>query len=100
MRYVQKVRPFTSTINTVFGTSMHEALQEYLKVMYTQSAAVADKLKLNAFLHERMFENYKLELEKNEGRHFTTLEEINEGDEYGLSIIAWIKKKRNPFSSI
>ena len=32
LKYVDKQRPFESTIDTVFGTSIHEAIQEWLKL--------------------------------------------------------------------
>ena len=37
LQYVDKALPFTDNIYTLFGTSMHEVLQEYLKVMYSKS---------------------------------------------------------------
>ena len=100
LRYIEGIRPFTSTINTVFGTSMHETIQEYLRVMYMESGVQASKMKLNDYLHDRMMENYQLEMEKNGGEHFTTLQEIGEFYSDGVEILRYLVKKRNVFFSI
>ncbi len=34
--YKDRIKAFTSSIHTVFGTAMHEAIQKYLDVMYLQ----------------------------------------------------------------
>lgn len=100
LRYVAGIKPFTSTMNTVFGTSMHETLQEYLRVMYSESAAAADKINLETMLHTRMFENYKLELDKNDGGHFSTEDEMREFYEDGIEIIRFLKRKRKLYFSV
>jgi hypothetical protein len=100
LKYVEGIRPFSSTINTVFGTAMHETIQEYMRVMYMESGTKADQMKLEAYLHERMMVNYQEEVEKNNGEHFTTLEEISEFYEDGVEILRYLKKKRNVFFSI
>jgi len=35
LSYVDRLSTFTDNIHTLFGTSMHEVLQEYIRVMYT-----------------------------------------------------------------
>ena len=44
LQYKDKIKRFTSSIHTVFGTAMHETLQMYLDVMYAESGAAADRL--------------------------------------------------------
>ena len=44
LQYKDKVKRFTSSIHTVFGTAIHEAMQEYLDVMYEKSAKKADDI--------------------------------------------------------
>ena len=34
LTYVDKAIPFTDNIYTMFGTAMHEVLQEYLKMIW------------------------------------------------------------------
>lgn len=100
LRYPGNIKPFTSTMNTVFGTAMHETLQEYLRVMYTESGTAADKMNLEIYLHDRMFDNYELELIKNNGEHFSNLDEMREFFDDGVQIIRFLKKKRKIFFSI
>lgn len=42
LSYIDKLAPYTESINTVFGTGIHEALQEYLRLLYTESVEAAD----------------------------------------------------------
>jgi hypothetical protein len=43
LSYIDKLAPYTESINTVFGTAIHEALQEYLRLLYTENTEAADK---------------------------------------------------------
>jgi hypothetical protein len=44
LNYIDRLAPYKDSINTVFGDSIHEALQAYLKTLYTVGAAQADAL--------------------------------------------------------
>jgi RecB family exonuclease len=99
LQYVKKHKRFDNSINLTFGTSLHEALQEYLTVMYTVSGKAADSMELFDFFKQRMVENYKEAKEQN-GGHFTTQEEFGEFIEDGLQILDYIKKKRSQFFSL
>ncbi len=44
LSYIDKLAPYEASIHTVFGTGIHEALQEYLRVLYTVGATEADAL--------------------------------------------------------
>ena len=59
LNYIDNLREFKDNIHTLFGTSMHEVLQKYLTVMYTETIKAADNLDLNSMLVERMKENFK-----------------------------------------
>ena len=39
---------YESSIHTLFGTSLHEALQHYITVIYTESGAAADRIDMEA----------------------------------------------------
>jgi hypothetical protein len=45
--HVKGLREFEDSVNTCFGTAMHEAIQEYIQVLYTKSSKEADLLDLN-----------------------------------------------------
>ena len=99
LTYVDKAIPFTDNIYTMFGTAMHEVLQEYLKVMYSESIVEADKLLLNEELEDRMKKIFMEIRQKNGGEEFCTKNEMLEFYNDGLKIIDFFKKKRNQYFS-
>jgi hypothetical protein len=44
--YLDGLRKFEGSVNTCFGTAIHEALQLYIETLYTKSHVEADSLKL------------------------------------------------------
>tara|TARA_Y100001963_G_C6696478_1_gene407238 strand:+ start:267 stop:1046 length:780 start_codon:yes stop_codon:yes gene_type:complete len=80
-------------IYLIFGTAMHETLQEYLDVMYKKSVKEANSLDMNLMLRDYMmvdFQKYKDELGKNP----CTLEELKEFHNDGILIIEYFLKHR------
>ena len=59
--FVKGLRTRENTINTCFGTAIHEALQAYIKTLYTENAPAADALDLQKIFKEA----FDRELEKN-----------------------------------
>ena len=43
LNYGKGLIEYSQSIHTIFGTSIHEAIQHYLQVMYDQSGAAADR---------------------------------------------------------
>lgn len=99
LEYIKKQKVFKPGISLVFGTSLHEVVQEYLRVMYNETATAADKLNLTTMLKERMYENYKKDLEQN-GEHFIKPEEFKEHIEDGIQILEWLRKHRRQYFSV
>jgi hypothetical protein len=56
LKYIENKEPYQASIHTVFGTAFHETLQDYLKVMYNESGAAADRMDLLSL--------FKIDLEK------------------------------------
>lgn len=99
LNYVDKLSVFTDNIHTMFGTSMHEVLQEYLRVMYSDSIKAADELLLNEELEDRLKKNFMEISLKNGGEEFCTKDQMVEFYEDGLKILDYFKKKRNQYFS-
>lgn len=95
--YVDGKRKYSPSIHTCFGTSFHETLQHYLKVLYLKSVKEADAIDLNEYLMTRMRENYKSDVEKSSNGHFSTAKEIGEFYEEGCAILDWFKKRRTNY---
>ena len=94
LEYAKKLKVFKPSIHLIFGTSLHETLQNYLKVMYEQSATAADKIHLPTYFKARFIELYKQHSVK---EHFSTPEELSEFFEDATAILDYIKKKRSLF---
>ena len=87
LQYVDKAIPWSDNIHTLFGTAMHEVLQEYIRVMYTKSIVEADKLLLNEELEDRMKKLFMEIMQRNGGEQFCTKDEMTEFYNDGLKII-------------
>ena len=58
--YVLNLNPYSNSIHTLFGTAMHETLQNYLTVMFENSGAYADTMiKLDEYFQERFWNQIK-----------------------------------------
>ena len=99
LSYVKKHRVFKPGIFLTFGTSFHETIQEYLRLMYEESVKKSEEFDYEAYLKERMIANYTEELEKNKKVHFIKKEEFNEFIQDGINIMSWLKKNRKKYFS-
>jgi hypothetical protein len=97
--YKDGLQQYTSTIHTVFGTAMHEALQHYITIMFEQSAAEADRFDIEEYFEERFRETYLKEYKSNSSTHFSSSVEMREFFDDGIAIIDFFKKKRGQYFS-
>jgi hypothetical protein len=100
LNYIKKLKIFKPSVHLTFGTSFHEILQEYIKVMYEDSAKKADELDLEAMLKARMYENYKQSIEENGGQHFISEKDFRDFTEDGVTILDFLKKKRSEYFNL
>lgn len=94
LRYIDKIRDDSPSIHLIFGTAMHEVLQEYLTVVYEKSAKAGDAMDLRKLLYDKMVEQYKIALEKNNNVQFTNKTELTDFHTDGVAIIDYVRKKR------
>ena len=99
LMYVEGHKQFTSTIHTVFGSSLHEVLQHYLTVMYEQSTVEADKINTSEMFEETLRKEYKLQYKKNGNQHFCTPEQLHEFYNDGIEIIRDFAKNKSKYFS-
>tara|TARA_R110001592_G_scaffold34653_6_gene118948 strand:- start:4887 stop:5858 length:972 start_codon:yes stop_codon:yes gene_type:complete len=100
LQYKDKIRRFTSSIHTVFGTAIHEVMQHYLDVMYEKSGAYADReIDIKELFHQKFIEEYQTQYKKNNSEHFSDASEMREFFEDGVNILDWFKKKRSRYFS-
>tara|TARA_Y100000389_G_scaffold149760_1_gene149201 strand:- start:28 stop:999 length:972 start_codon:yes stop_codon:yes gene_type:complete len=100
LQYKDKIKRFTSSIHTVFGTAIHEVMQHYLDVMYEKSGAYADReIDIKELFHQKFIEEYQTQYKKNNNEHFSDASEMREFFEDGVNILDWFKKKRSRYFS-
>ena len=100
LQYKDKIKRFTSSIHTVFGTAMHESMQYYLDYAYEKSFAAADRnIDLKEDFQGRYISEYQVQYKKNNDSHFSDATEMREFFEDGVAILEWFKKKRSRYFS-
>lgn len=99
-KYVYKLAKNLPSINFIFGTAIHETLQLYIKTIYEESGAAADRLELTEIFQDKLIEQYKKEFDKNNSVHFSTPGELREFSEDGEAILTWLKKHRPEYFSV
>ena len=99
LQYKDKIKPFSSSIHTVFGTAVHETVQEYLNVMYNQAGTIADKMNLEDDFQTNFINEYQKQYKANNNQHFSTPVEMREFFEDGVGILNWFRKKKSAYFS-
>lgn len=87
------------SIHFTFGTAMHEVIQDWLTVLYEESASKADEINLEEQFQSKFIALYQEEYKKNNNTHYSSPEELREFFEDGVAILDFIKKKRNQYFS-
>lgn len=96
LSYVKGLQIYKPSIHTVFGTALHEVVQEWLTELYEGSVKKATEMDLGALLQEKLYTIYVQEKEKY-GKHFTSSTELYEFHNDGVEILKYIKKKRSAY---
>jgi len=97
LNYIDKHYTYTPSTAALFGTVMHEVLQEYVKNIYEKSIVEANKLDLDEMLHTGIRNEYKKLLTENNEIHFSTDKELKEYYADGVQILQWFKAHRADF---
>ena len=99
LSYVKKYKIFKPGIHLLYGTSLHEALQEFLRLMYSESIKAAEDMDIASYFEERMISNYKSDLEQNNNQHYCKKEEFIEFVQDGKESLEWFVKHRAKYFS-
>jgi hypothetical protein len=97
LNYIDKHYTYTPSTAALFGTVMHEVLQEYVKNIYEKSIVEANKLDLDEMLHTGIRNEYKKLLTENNEIHFSSDKELKEYYSDGVQILQWFKAHRADF---
>ncbi|WWT39371.1 PD-(D/E)XK nuclease superfamily [Microcystis phage Mel-JY01] len=95
--YVDKIKVHEPSIILCFGTAMHTVIQAYLTTYYNSTIKSADAIDLCEQLKLELIKEYKLSVVKNEGKPFSTPEEMKEYFTDGCNILNWIRKNKTKY---
>ena len=93
LEYRDKIKIPNFSINMLFGTSLHNVIQQYLDVYYNKSKAGADRLDMEMTFKNMMKSLYLEQYTKNNSKHFSTPEELSEFAQDGVEILRYFKRK-------
>lgn len=93
LSYAKNLDPHKPSIFTIFGTSIHETIQNYLDILYNKSPEEANSIDIIEYFNDRFRENYSIEYEKL-GTHFSSPKEMGEFFQDGSNILQWFKTHR------
>lgn len=99
LTYMDGLYEFKHNIHSVFGSAMHEVVQEYLNVMYNQSKVKANELNLGSLLEDKLRDVYKDSYNKNKKTHFSNPDELKEFYTDGYEILNFLKKNIGKYFS-
>ena len=97
LTYIDKLGSYQPSTAALFGTVMHEVLQEYVKTIYEKSIVEANKIELNEMLQDSIRNEYKKLLTENKDIHFSSDRELKEYYNDGVQILNWFKAHRADF---
>lgn len=94
---IDKIGEYASNIHFIFGTAMHETIQDFLEIYYGETK----KMAMSIDLHEQLLANLKkqfvIEEEKMGGKLPCTQVELGEFYQDGCNILTTLKNKVNKF---
>ena len=94
LKYADNIRKDEPSVAALFGTAMHEVLQEYVTILYNDSISKANELNMNEMLRNKIKQHYKEILTENNNVHFSNTSELSEYYEDGVEILNFFKKNR------
>lgn len=96
--HIDKLKDREATIHTVFGNAMHSVIQQWIKVLFTETIKKSDELDLSAMLLAEIKQQYASAVEKQKN-HFSTKEQLSEFYLDGIEILSYLRKKRATYFS-
>lgn len=96
LSYIDGLKPFEPSIDTVFGTAFHETIQDWVTILYTKSVKESTYVDLHKELEKNMANVYKEEREKF-GVNFTNQTLFAQYYKEGTEIIDHIVKNRTKY---
>lgn len=101
LTYVDKLKPKESSIELIFGTSMHDTIQTWLTILYNDGQDKADAMDQPAFFKNRFLElfkeNVRLNEETQENIYLCDKATLKEYYEDGCAILDYLKENQQTY---
>ena len=97
LNYIDKNRHFTDSIYTVYGKAVHEVLQHYLTIMYSESIKAANEIDMPNMLVDKIKYFYAEGVKNADGKHFSSQSELTEFCVQGAKALDWFKRNRSSY---
>lgn len=99
LKYRDRNWPDDESIHFIFGTAVHETIQEYLEVLYEDGVEAANDLDLVQDLRDRMFEDFEDRRESwdSEDEFPVTKEQMVKAARDGEDIVRYLKSNRSKY---
>lgn len=94
---IDKIGVYESNIHLVFGTAMHETIQDFLEIYYGETKKLAMSIDLHDQLLDNLKKNFVVEQGRMNGKMPCTQQEISEFYKDGCNILTTLKNKINKF---
>lgn len=88
-----KLLPTPPSIHFIFGTAIHETIQQYLDIMFNHGEKAVDDFDMHEYFQNILVKLYKEEIDKH-NEHFSTSGELTEFTNDGLYILDYFKEHR------
>jgi RecB family exonuclease len=95
LSYIDGLRKRADTIHTVFGTVIHEVIQHYINLLYTEGSLAADHYNMEEAFVEKFNAAYLVATERNNHDGSITADALVEFTADGLEILKWISRPSN-----
>lgn len=96
--YLKKEAPFVPSIHLIFGTAMHETIQEWLDILYNTSVKASEEMNFEEVLLTKLKNEYTKSKEQF-GSDFSNKNELAEFYYDGLAILDYLRKHRKQYFS-
>lgn len=100
LAYIDKLKPYESSIHLIFGTAIHHAIQTWLDVLYNEEKHKSKFYDMNEMFKEKFLELFKSDIRTNESGEKVYLcdqETLKEFYLDGCEILTYIKKYYKDF---
>lgn len=98
LAYVKKLKKSEPSIHFVFGNAVHTVIQNYLEVLYEQTAKKADQINLEDQLFQEMVKEVQ-EVQKKHNELPWTVDDLSEFWNDGKETLNFFRKNRNVYYS-